>query len=73
MLKKYYRFITRCKTHNKVTYKTAKKVFITSRATNIVRRLYSTAVDVMKLFLPFYMCQFTIIHCYKSALCYIYL
>ena len=48
-----------CKAHSKVTHIKQQNIFITSRAVDIIRIVYyirgSAALDVMKIFLLFYM------------------
>jgi len=56
-----------CKAHSKVThYKTAK---ITSKAVDIIHIPLSTALEVINIFLLFYICHFAVglTHCYKTA------
>ena len=68
-------FITMCNAHNKVTHIKQQKYFHHLKRPRHNILIISTALQVMKIFLLFYMCHFAmgLTHCYKTTVFYIYI
>jgi len=58
-----------CKTHSKVTHIKQQKYFHHLKSRGYNKNIMSRALEVMKIFLLFYMCHFVmgITHCYKTT------